>query len=372
MMSTNIRTRDNGREHIREMLIGDQAVCWLTVIDYTMRIGGAAVRMAGLGNVETRREHRKKGYMRVLLGDTVPYMQQEGYDVSMLFGIPDFYYRFGYATCLPIYRATIQTRDAERAAAGAQPLTSHPIGAPDLPDVIDLYNRNNALRSGSLIRSAEYFKGFTQGTLWNTPPEGIAFQDVQGRFAGYAAWDGSANVVNVLEVEAVDAAYYPALLGEFARLAMARRCGHITLLMPPDHPFGQFAQAFGLEWSVRYPRQSDGMGRILNQSTLFEKLRPELARRAAESPLRGRAASLSLRTELGETSLALGAANAPAQGVVKLSQDRLLQLVMGYCGARELLADSEVRTEQAQPDLARWLDALFPRGYPHTWQQDNF
>ncbi|MCL4507701.1 MAG: hypothetical protein M1434_08815 [Chloroflexi bacterium] len=58
---------------------------------------------------------------------------------------------------------------------------------------------------------------------------------------------------------------------------------------------------------------------------------------------------MSLRTELGETSLTPGAANALPIGMVHLSQDGLFQLIMGYRGAREVLADPSVRTEHAQP-----------------------
>jgi predicted acetyltransferase len=70
-------------------------------IDLPMRIGDAVIRMAGIGDVYTEREHRMKGYMRYLYEDTLTYMTEEGYDVSMLFGIPDFYTKFGYAVCLP-------------------------------------------------------------------------------------------------------------------------------------------------------------------------------------------------------------------------------------------------------------------------------
>ena len=54
-------------------------------------------------------------------------MQHEGFDVSMLFGIPNFYPKFGYATCMAQPKVSIKTRDAELANARALPLQAPPV-----------------------------------------------------------------------------------------------------------------------------------------------------------------------------------------------------------------------------------------------------
>src|SRR6266536_3592169 len=142
-----IRTRKETNYSTREMLIDGQVVCWLTLIDYAMRIGSARVRMAGIAGVETKSEHRMKGYMRVLFQDTLEYMRNEGFDVSMLFGIPSFYPKFGYATCMALYKVMVKTRNAELAKGLARPVQARPIAPADLPAVAELYNRANASRS---------------------------------------------------------------------------------------------------------------------------------------------------------------------------------------------------------------------------------
>ena len=126
-----IETIDEGRSHQRVMRIDGEEVCHLWVIDHTMRIGGAHVRMAGIGDVYTNRAHRMKGYMRQLYVDTVSYMTDQGYEVSMLFGIPNFYTKFGYASSIPTVHFAIKTRDAE-AAGDAAPGDAAP-GAPVPP-----------------------------------------------------------------------------------------------------------------------------------------------------------------------------------------------------------------------------------------------
>jgi predicted acetyltransferase len=314
-----------------------------------------------------------KGYMRVLFEDTVRYMVDESYDCSMLFGIPNFYPKFGYAVCLPFAKVTIQTRDAELAKVDAKSCTTRPIAPGDLPAIVDLYNQRNADRTCTLVRSAEYFKGFNRGTHWNQPAEAIILLDAQGAFAGYAAWDKSAQAVNVMEVESVDPSFYPALLHEFARQAIEKRCDHISLFMPPDHPFAEFMQRYGCEWTIQYMRHSDGMIRLLNQDSLFEKIVLELQRRTAR--VRVAAGALTFETDLGATTINLHEGvvrvtpGTQSDQVIKLPQDKLAQLVVGYRSASDLLTDPAI---QACGDARPLLDTLFPKCQPHVWMPDYF
>jgi len=111
-----ITTTDEEHYHKRELWLDDNTcVSQLYVIDFMMRIGSTPVRMAGIGGVHTDRQHRKKSYMRALYEDSVTYMIDQGYCVSVLFGIENFYIKWGYATSLAQYVAKVKTRDAESA-----------------------------------------------------------------------------------------------------------------------------------------------------------------------------------------------------------------------------------------------------------------
>ena len=369
-----IRTHDEGRYHRREMLIDGEVVAWLSVIDYQMRIGSARVRMAGIGGVETHHNHRMKGLMRILFEDTVRYMTSAGYDVSLLFGIPNFYTKFGYATCLPACQVMIATRNAELAQADAPACRARPMQPDDLPFIIELYERQNAGRSCSVARTAEHFTHFPKGTHWGQPAEAVVFEDQAGRRMGYAAWDKTNERVSVVEAEADEDRYFGALLTEFARQAVAKRCGHITLHLPPDHPFADYLQRFGCEWTITCPRHADGMMRLINQAALFSKLQPELERRvrAAHLPT---PLDVSIITELGALRLReIGDRlaledNTDAPASITLSQDKLAQLMAGYRPARDVLNDAGA---QATGNVLPQLDALFPRGWPHLWHADHF
>ncbi len=375
-----ITTSDDGRSHSRELWIDgeEKSVCHLWVIDFTMRVGTTVVRMAGIGGVHTEREHRMKGYMRQLLEDTVHYMITEGYDISMLFGIENFYTKFGYAAGLAGFECKVKTRDAEVSAGtavAAGPYITRPIGEADMPAVLDLYNANNATRVCSVVRIIEDFPEFHKGTWWGTPPDTQLWGDANGKLLAYAVWDHYDKAVKVAEVEACDDALFPTLLSFFAAQAVEKRCEDVQFFIPPDHPFAEYVQRFGAEWTVTYPRYGSGMLRLLNQQPFFEKIAPELERRLALSRSAGYTGTLTFQTDLGTLTLVINRGRITLAGKasdgprLELSQDKLTQLVIGYRSARDVFNDPQVA---AHGDVLPLLNGLFPKGTPYIWVADHF
>ncbi len=366
---------EDGQTYKRELLLDDQVVGWLFVNDYQMRIGAATARMAGIGGVETRREHRNKGYMRILFEDTVRYMTGQNYDVSMLFGISNFYTKFGYAVCLAEYRQIIQTRDAEEVGRAAEGTVVRPFEARHIDAVRELYNGNNATRTASLVRLAPFFTGFRKGSWWDRQAEAWVLEDEAGRLLAYAALDRSNTEVNVIEVESTDSRLFAALLHELAQTAIRRRCGEIHILIPPDHPFAEYAQQCGCKWEIRCEKNGGGMMRILNLYSLFQKIDPELRRRVALSSQWGSRAALTFKTDLGAVTVdvqpdAVRVISGEQDGLrLSLSQDRLMQLMAGYRSVGDLLNDPQV---QADGHVRPWLEALFPPQRPFVWLADYF
>src|SRR5262245_33634849 len=78
------------------VLDGDVISC-LTIVDTTMWIGNARVRVAGIANVATRQSHRGKGYASQLLCGTIPSLYERGYGLSALLPYSyEFYRRLGW------------------------------------------------------------------------------------------------------------------------------------------------------------------------------------------------------------------------------------------------------------------------------------
>jgi len=119
--------------------------------------------------------------------------------------------------------------------------------------------------------------------------------------------------------------------------------------------------------------------RILNQQPLFEKLLPVLSGRLARRSDIHPPESLSLMTGLGVTTLGFEGAKVilrdrvAAPVTLSLPQDRLVQLVMGYRSARDILNSNDgVLAGIAASDLVPLLDVLFPKGTPFMWTSDYF
>lgn len=370
-----IKTIDRETRHRRELWIDDETkVAHLWVIDYTIRVGTAHISMAGIGGVYTEREHRMKGYMRILFEDTVRYMIDQGYDVSMLFGIPNFYTKFGYAVCMANHQARVKTRDAEDAGALAKMLTSRPIEADDMPAVVELYNAHSAVKTCSVVRDPDAFTEFPLGSNWGIPTETQLWEDDAGDLVGYLVWDKNATAVKATEAVARDDALFATILATLAEQAIEKRCEDIYLYAPPDDPFAEYVQRFGATWEITYPRHGEGMMRILNQQPLFEKLLPELARRAGVAHLED-TTTLALSTDLETTTLTVGNSEVTMNGgetpdiTLALSQDKLMQLIAGYRTLRDVLNSPDVTLNGGGHPL---LNALFPKDVPYIWPADHF
>jgi len=371
-MRREVGTEVRGRWHNRHLLCNGETVSRLSVLAASIWLFGIPVRMAGIGGVQTERQHRMKGHARHLLQDTVRYMTEEGFDVSVLFGIPDFYNKFGFIPCLPDHRISVATRDAERAGRRAGKYTTSPMSRRDCGFVVRLYNEDNRHRPAALVREKEHFSGFRKGTDHWINADAFVMRDERRRKVAYAAFDDTNTAVKVAELGAAEPAAHPALLCEFARMAIERRCGEIELHIPPDHAFARFVQRFGASVHTRYHRMGGGMMRILNQEQLFRKIEPALQDRFERSRLATRPVVLSLETDLGTTELHLGGASEAGRVHrcrLALGQGKLTQLTVGYRTADDVLSDPGV---EAEGDLRSLLEALFGGQAPYMWCPDRF
>ncbi len=115
-MGSGIRVTDSIRSHKFELLLdepGGSPVSWLIINDLEVKVGKTYLKTGGVGGVGTLEEHRMKGYSRMVMEFSIEYMTRNEYDVSMLFGIPDYYIKWGYASTLPNCKITIPLRNAE-------------------------------------------------------------------------------------------------------------------------------------------------------------------------------------------------------------------------------------------------------------------
>ncbi|MEE8441117.1 MAG: GNAT family N-acetyltransferase, partial [Spirochaetia bacterium] len=98
-------------EASRVGIVDGEVATHLGVWDFTMRIGTATARLAGIGAVATQRKLSGRGLMTRTAADAIESLRGAGYDMSLLFGIPNYYLRFGYVGTFPQSTFCVSTSD---------------------------------------------------------------------------------------------------------------------------------------------------------------------------------------------------------------------------------------------------------------------
>ena len=370
------RIEDHGSRWQISLMRDGKPVSGLGVVKKKMRIGAATVRMGGVAGVWTHRDHRLKGYASRAMQEGIALMKAEGYPISILFGISDFYHRYGYGVAFPSSGITVETQALPRTRG---PHTIRAMVRADIPTVVRLYNRCNAARSGAVMRATDWqpawrMPGMGEGTE-RRQGRGIVACGRSGRIAGYAVYDAQAGHLHVSELSGMDGAAFDTLAAALGRRARAAGVKRIRFHLPEDDPFGAFCARYGCSWHIGHPYNAGSMGRIVDLTALMEKLTPAFARRLNASgaewdrPIR-------LVTDIGSVDLvkdgASVAVSAPAPHratVVHIPQMALMQLVIGYRSVRDVAYDRDVNIPATAFTA---LDALFPTGHPYMWWTDRF
>jgi predicted acetyltransferase len=344
-----------------ELCEGDKTLSGLGVYDRDIRIEDRVIRLGGIGGVGTPPEHRMKGYARYVLDASIAFMRGEGFHLSALYGIPDFYTRWGFAPALPESRVTIRTCDAELAPSR---LAVRQMTPDDARAVAGLYAEVNATRTGTVLRPKDW-SGFTRGPGWTSRfATFVAEQD--GDVVGYAMYTLDLSSCIIGEIGYRDRAVWSTILAEIGRIAWERRLEKFTILAPPDDPFLAYCQRYGYSLEVSYARNAHGMARVIDQDALIKELAPLLRRRAADAKVMP-AGTVAFDTDLGQTRLEIGSGDETFR--VHLPQWALAQLVLGYRGIDDILFESEAYTD---PRALPILRAIFPEGFPYTYTADRY
>jgi predicted acetyltransferase len=351
-----------------ELVAQERSLSRLWVADRLMRIGRAVVKVGGIAGVGTEPEYRNQGLARRVLEAAARLMEREGYEASFLFGIHDFYHRFGYSTCMPEHDLRLETREAERAQPG---LRMRAARKADLPQLLRVYARGNDDRTASVVRPPSW-GGFRMGSGFFVKASVQVAVDQRDRVRGYLVYDEVANRSRAAEVGGAGEEVFGGLMRFLARRAVSRRCEEVSASIPPDHPFTLYARQFGCRVETRSARNGGPMGRIVLLEPFMVRILPELERRWG-IPVTGK--PLGITTDIGSCALVpdqgrlrlLG--RNPGGGGLRLSQEALMQLLLGYYGPEDLIAMGRLRMPASQLALAR---RLFPPQQAHMWWPDRF
>lgn len=328
------------------------------VWDYAMRIGRGRVRTGGIGVVACHGGYRRRGLMSRTVAGSIEAMRQAGYDMTVLFGIRDFYHRFGYVRAWNSTSYIVATADlpTERPALRPRQFTMK-----DHPAMVKLYNRRCRLRTGTAVRPTYRARGQIAGDLalvWDSP---------EGELAGWVVFKGGACIDCHGQVEQV------------LRVAggAARKEGFGEVRFSGLDPHGEVAQRFrrgNCRSETHYARRGNAMIRTINLRSTLEKISSELSARLKASSLADWKGSLLLADPRDRVGLAIAGGTVTVGGPARTPHairggEEIAQLIVGGDEPEETV---EVGGIRVAGDAKKLLPVLFPHQHPFLHDMDRF
>ena len=342
-----------------------EMVSELWLVDVAVRAWGVTLGSAGVAGVATPLPHRKKGHARRLMEACERFAADQGYEVCTLFGISDFYHRWGYATICPEYEIRIAL-DALGTESPSAPLEE--VRPTDWDGIARRYNEVCAALDGSVVRPESSWQGPKLGSGWDRTPRSLVSRDSHGRPAAYAVVDHELTDgwLAVSDAAASSEAAAEDVIDGLAEIARSRDASGLLARLHPETGLGPLLTRRGGSPVVTRPDDAGYMACIVDLDAVLRKCAPALVDRAAAADLPVPEA-LHVETDIGDGGITLGGQPPPAE----LSMDRLglVQLLFGYHTFRELRETGDANARGVSDEV---LATLFPRSDGYCFWPDRY
>lgn len=354
------------REHTRIAVRSREVLGALRLTTDTIRIGEARLKMGGLGWVATAAHYRRHGVCRKLIEDTLHYMREHGYHVSMLFGIVDFYQRFGYVTTLADYSIWLDTMEA---LSFENPFREHTAKPGDVAAIQKIHNANDSAAVCSMIRSAGHIRN-----KWGRWSEWRVLKDERGKLVAYYLARPDGDSLQVCEVGVDHPAYCAAVVSAAGRCAEQEGLARVRFHVPPSNTFGRFLSRFRSVHEMRVDRDGGGMMAFVDVGETLESMIPEWESLIGCSAVRDIRSEFTLLVNgityrIRSNHGAVDITSTPGASKISLSPFDLMHLITGYRYAEDTLDE---RRCLISPEARALFTAIFPKRDPYVWMFDRF
>lgn len=346
---------------LRVTEVEGKIVSMMLIIQRPIRIGTAIVKGAMVAPVATHPEHQRKGYCSAVMRDAINYMKRENFDMTLLWGEPWLYPKYGYSPAMPYPRLVINPERCRKVET--EPYTFEPFDEHCIKEVTKIYHNNTATRTCAEVRSPELYE-------WKPRNPHVDFETIvnqKGEIIGYSVFTLQNPTEHVAEVGVLNDLACGAVFNRVLQLAKERRIKEIFCVIPPDHPFSSFA--FWKNGDQRVTRSGAGMIRVLNLFSLFKKMEEEFEKRLAHSEFHNLTSTLNIVSEEGAVQLEITEGKVTVNRDVtagdcqlEISLASLNPLVTGYKSIYDLLRERALSMKGKK--VLRLIDVLFPKDFP--------
>jgi predicted acetyltransferase len=350
----------------RACFLDGKVVSVVQIFSRPMRIGGCVVQMGGVGSVGTRHKYRRAGYSSNVLRDSVQYMRAAGYDLSILFtDIQSHYAKAGWVM-YPTYRTRLTL--PERLENTSDTIIQQCDPEQDGRALREIYDCFNATRTGTIVRSMEYWNNRPKwrecepSLFWTGKQDGEIIAYLKGsrwliRELGYLPNHESA----IIE-----------LFHHFFVQAKVEGVNEIEAIVPSE--CCELFKAIGC--TVERLERYYTMLRIINLESLLTKMLPTFETRLNSSDFSRWEGAIHIRYESDKQTLIVKEGKIEVSGDAEVptidfpvSQTQLLNLLLGNMTARHVAFSNGLAFNESEIGL---LAVLFPQGELFLWETDRF
>jgi len=346
---------------LRVTEVDGEIVSMMLIIRRQIRIGTAVVKGAFVAPVATHPKHQRRGYCSAVMKDAISYMKRQNFDMTMLWGEPWLYPKYGYSPSMAFPRLVINPERCKKVET--EPYTLEPFDEQRLKEVTTIYHNNTATRTCAEIRSPELYE-------WKPRSPHADFEAIvnkKGEIIGYVVFTLQNPSENVSEIGVLNDHACGAVFNRMLELVRERGIKEFFCVVPPDHPFSKFA--FWKNGEQRITRSGAGMIRVLNLVSLFKKMTKEFERNLARSEFHNLTSTFSIVSEEGAAQLEITKGEVKVNTGVTLGDCQLdiplaslNPLVTGYKSIHDLSQEGAISMKGK--NALRLIDVLFPKGFP--------
>ena len=361
-------------EHSRIAREDGRLMGHVSIVEKYIRIGESVVRMAGIGDVFTHPDARGKHVSSHLMNDSVEYMRREAFPLSMLYGIPNFYHKFGYIEAMGDPKIFLPVKNA---APIMSDMVARACAARDVPDLNRLYNQAYSSKTGSIRRIPESWYNIAD------PKTLFVFPDRKDKPAGYCIyktiWGGGGYISEVVApMEEVRIAALAFAVQKAREAFQAEVEFHLAV----NDPFVLFLKDFAPRHVVKYNVEGEGgpMFRLINLPMFLKNIKATLQQRLECSSFAGKSGGIGIITDdAGNASIIFDKGRITIQArvaknmpIVRTPQNLLVRSLVGYWDSTRLAARVQAAGGDFHAHAAPVIKALFPETNPYTLEADYF